>query len=83
MFVCPECHKQVKDLPGHLRRVHPEQAKKAAANPGNTTLEIAAPKTEKPKAEAHQYHCVDCGHSVTRNITSCPGCGATLDWSQL
>lgn len=87
MFTCPQCHKNVKDLKGHLARVHPEgTAEKTVATkkPTGKKLELAVkarPKEEKPAAS--KYHCVDCGAAVTKGQTPCPSCGAGLDWSQV
>ena len=82
-YTCPVCHANVKDLKGHIARMHPESpapAKKTTAK----KLELAPqpkPKEEKPGSSG--FHCIDCGQTLTRGQTPCPGCGHPLDWSRL
>ena len=97
MFVCPHCHKQVKRLKDHLKRVH---ADKAGA-PGPVAIEkLAIPKQKitqwGPKSTAKQfevkvvkeskpakqsYKCGACGVALDGEVSSCPSCGAELTWS--
>jgi len=86
MFVCPDCHKQVKNLKQHQSRVHavntntPAKEAPAAQKPGNTlTLNVET----KKKTAAGLYHCIDCGGTLTQGQSPCPGCGSPLDWSAL
>ena len=81
MFVCPECHKQVKNLKQHQKRVHAGQAKEKPGAPAGNTLTLKVePKTKPAAPPAALYHCVDCGETLTQGQTPCPGCGAHLDW---
>jgi len=94
MYNCPHCHKSVKNLKKHIKRMHPDQVKeepapKPTASPQKLEIKIPPVKkkkeeTETPEPETKGYHCVDCGHSpITKGLESCPSCGARLDWSQL
>ena len=83
-YVCPQCHKKVKDLKGHLARVHPEPLAQEIEKPGAKTLELNVKAKEKSETPgAGEYHCVDCGEALTKGQTPCPGCGSVLDWSAL
>jgi len=86
-YTCPICHVQVKDLKGHTARMHPEKAKpEPKSQPKSTgkTLELAVKTKPKKETEETKYHCVNCGYKpLTKGQTPCPGCGATLDWSQV
>jgi len=87
-YTCPHCHKNVRDLAGHLKRVHPDQSgnqlaaeptAEAESAPGAENLTITPPAG----AGAQVYHCVDCGKPVDKGQTPCPHCGAGLDWNAL
>jgi len=89
LYVCPHCHKQVKDLKGHIARKHPEVATKEAIQ-STSVAKSTGKKLEldikvKPKAPpaVTTYHCIECGNKVERGQNSCPQCGALLDWSQI
>lgn len=83
-YTCPHCHKNVKDLAGHIKRVHPDQTGEGTGNgsdPAGETGAEALTLTAPAGADASQYHCVDCGKPVDKGRTPCPHCGAGLDWS--
>jgi len=88
MYSCPHCHKEVKNLKKHLKRMHPDQVSRESPAQGTKTkaktleLDIKT-KEKKEKVEESGYHCVDCGGALTKGQTPCPGCGATLDWRGL
>lgn len=88
MYSCPHCHKQVKNLKKHIKRMHPDQVAQGEQPEPKTkvkTLELDVPKKKKEeKAEAPGYHCVDCGYKpISKGQNPCPNCGAHLDWSQV
>lgn len=90
MYVCPHCHKQVKDLAGHIKRKHPDKvedpfSKKSVKKVEK--LEIKKPKVDEKKEEKEDkepttgYHCLNCGGPVRRGQNPCPHCGGHLDWA--
>ena len=99
MYICPKCHKQVKDLKGHTARLHsgtpPEEKPRTRTleltgtppekKPRTRTLELKVEKPEKKTGTSvpQGYHCIDCGHTLNQGQTPCPNCRATLDWGQL
>jgi len=89
IYMCPHCNVQVRYLKRHIARMHPETLKtktKREATPKTKgkKLELKTPlKKSLEKAVEQGYHCVDCGGSLTKGQTPCPGCGATLDWRGL
>jgi len=87
MYICPQCHAQVRDLKGHIARMHAEikpvsEAKPESLKAKKLELDI---KPKVKKAEPIQaYHCVSCGYTpISRGQSNCPQCGATFDWSQI
>ena len=87
-YVCPHCHKEVKHLNDHIRRMHPDKLDNPEPEPdtqdndadldtGEGTIDIQEPEG----ADSAPYHCVDCGSPLTKGQTPCPKCGADLDWS--
>lgn len=86
LYTCPHCYKQVRDLPAHIARMHPE--KSGADNrpepdtnaQDNDALVIKPPEA---KTEAKQYHCINCGTALSYGQNPCPNCGEPLDWAAL
>lgn len=89
MYSCPYCHKQVKDLKSHLKRVHPDKVTEKPPDqvkPAARKLELEVPRKPKLPKETEvskSYHCIDCGGALTEGQANCPSCGVTLDWSAL
>jgi len=88
MFVCPHCHKQVKNLKEHLKRVHPDNAGAPKSKPTPVVKSKPEPKSQAkkfemkvPKEEKSTYKCGACGASLNSEVTPCPYCGAELNWS--
>ena len=84
-YECPVCHKVVKNLKKHQKRMHPEPA---------SHLENQAGEEEESKTEEFsiqvdnvkkpgKYHCVDCGATVSYHQSECPSCGTSLNWGEL
>ena len=89
-YVCPHCHKSVKDLKSHIARLHPDQVdnktqpEKTKPTTKGKQLEIEKPETKtKEKESAGAYHCLGCGATVSKGQNPCPSCGQALDWSQV
>jgi len=81
MYVCDVCGKEVKDLKSHKARMHPlpgaeKQEGETKTQANGQTLDI-----KEPEGASSDYHCVECGGSLTKGQSPCPNCGATLDWS--
>jgi len=88
MYSCPHCHKEVKNLKKHIKRMHPDQVEKGPeSKTKGLQFEVKKPKETKAKEEtetaASGYHCVDCGGPLEKDQAICPKCGARLDWSAL
>ena len=89
MYTCPKCHKQVKDLKSHLKRMHPGNEPKVDPVPeaAGKNLELVLKEKAESKLKDNEvakgYHCVDCGAALSQGQTPCPNCGHSLDWSQL
>ena len=80
-YTCPHCHRIVKNLTQHLKRMHPEiagdtnETEDTSSGGGNQNLDI-----KTPEGATQAYHCADCGGPLTKGQTPCPGCGANLNW---
>lgn len=80
MFVCDQCHKELKSkrsLARHIEAIHGSGKQK---NPENESLEIEV----EPEPE-YEYECEACDTKITRGMDTCPNpnCGKPLDWSGL
>jgi len=86
MYVCPICHKQLKNKHGldeHMKRVHGGQ-------PSEPALASPPPAASKPKAkdlnlklrdeDKVTYKCGACNHVLDGQLSPCPYCGAELSW---
>jgi len=85
--VCPQCQKVVKDLPAHLKRMHPatSKAKNEPKPPSENELEKELETLELPEQPGAEtkgtlYQCVDCSAQFRGKQGTCPKCGTTLDW---
>ena len=88
---CPYCPSMVKDLKGHLARMHPDKVE-PENNTGdentkiegeNLTLDTGDNKT-RTETTTTTYRCVDCGYAgLTYGQLTCPECDTQLDWEGL
>lgn len=81
-YVCPDCHRQVKDLKGHQARVHSKAEPELKTTGKSLELKIEKPEA-KAEPEAKIYHCVECGTAISYRQLQCPGCNTGLDWGSL
>lgn len=87
-YNCPICHKNVKDLASHTKRMHESAPENPVPEPEEKLNSESHPKQKaatltiiKPQSRTSSYHCVDCGAPVEKSQEQCPKCGASLDWS--
>lgn len=96
-YTCPECHKTVKHLKDHMKRMHPEKSgvkkqqadevpsaedrKQKVDKPGPQRSSATTFKIKKPAGSSKTYYCQGCGETITRGQAKCLGCGEELVWS--
>ena len=84
-YTCPECYKAVKDLPGHLARVHGKTQTQIETTSETTTkkeLETLEIENEDKQENEPTYHCVECGATLTKGVAACPNCQEPLQWPE-
>lgn len=69
----------------HEQRVH--ATKTPEANPAKvidltTKKSPEVLKIKKPNKKEGGFHCLDCGHTLTKGQNPCPSCGESLAWPE-
>jgi rubrerythrin len=79
MYNCETCGKVLKSkhsLERHKTNIHGSETKVEATD--TETLEV-----EVPAADDKIYECGNCGNPVNRNMSECPKCSQSLEWSKV
>lgn len=88
MYICPECHKSLKNkhsLDEHLKRLHgsqPAEVKsRVKSEPKSKAKDFKVKVGKEQKEEKTTYKCGSCGSPLSGEVSQCPSCGAELNWS--
>ena len=82
---CPFCHKMVRNLPNHIRIIHPTEHNPKAAPPALTAAQLTGKEKIPPAEDNSQpvYACAACKGELRMDEITCWNCGATLDWKEI